>query len=210
MTTCLKPAPRCGCRAVHVSCGIRVGKGASSTYRRPVIARVWMEPGRMKLVYKAFPMPKSLRKFIVCLLVLALPAPGFAAAGMLACSPGHARVMTAPALDAMAVEAAQASSHDHGAHPHALGDAPEPALQDATAGHTAQVSDAVSGAGALDSQAGTKCSACAACCFGAALVPGSVLPGTPEFSPTPLTASSPAPVSFITDGPVRPPRSFPA
>lgn len=150
-------------------------------------------------------MLKFLRKFIVCLLILALPTPGFAAAGMLACSPGHARMMSAPADDGQLVEATQAPRHDHGAHHHGLNDAHDPVPQDATAGPTAQVTE---GVGALDTQAGTKCSACAACCFGAALVPGSVLPGTPEFSPTPLTAASPAPVSFITDGPVRPPRSF--
>jgi len=150
-------------------------------------------------------MPKFLRKFIVCMLIVALPTPGFAAAGMLACSPGHASMMSAPALDGRLVEAAQAPRHDHRAHHHALNGAHDPVIQDATAGFTAQLTD---GAGALDTQAGTKCSACAACCFGAALVPGSVLPGTPEFSPTPLAASSPAPVSFITDGPVRPPRSF--
>ncbi len=162
----------------------------------------------MKLVYKAFPMPKSLRKFIVFMLVLALPTPGFAAAGMLACSPGHARMVAAPALDNRPAEAAQAPQYDYGSHHHALNDAHDPVLQDATAGHTMQVADAVSGAGALDTQAGTKCSACAACCFGAALVTGSVLSGTPEFSLTPLAASFPAPVSFITDGPIRPPRSF--
>ena len=152
-------------------------------------------------------MPKFLRKFIVCMLVVALPTPGFAAAGMLACSPGHARMMSAPALDDQPAEAVQAPQHDHRAHHHVLKVADDPVIQDTTAGITEQVSD---GAGALDVQAGTKCSACAACCFGAALVTGSVLPGTPEFSPTPLTAAFPAPVSFITDGPVRPPRSFPA
>ncbi|OGA02952.1 MAG: hypothetical protein A3H35_06445 [Betaproteobacteria bacterium RIFCSPLOWO2_02_FULL_62_17] len=150
-------------------------------------------------------MPKSLRKFIVCLLVLALPAPVFAAAGMRACSPGHARMAAAPAVDDRPAEAAQAPRHDHGSHHQALNDAHDPVLEDATAGHTVQAT-----AGALDAQAGAICSACAACCFGAALLPGSVLSGTPEFFLTPLAASSPAPVSFITDGPVRPPRSFPA
>jgi hypothetical protein len=163
-------------------------------------------------------MPR-LRKFIALLLILALPTQGFAAAGMLACGPGHAPAVLAPEFDAPAsdaplseapaAESAGQSHHDHATHSHAVRNghrahdpAPE-AAGDESAATSVAVASAMDG---FDNQ--STCSACASCCYGAALVPDIILPGTPDLA---LQAShwlTLATVSFLTDGPKRPPRPF--
>lgn len=170
-----------------------------------------MELIDQKLVY-TFPMPKRLRNLIVLLLVLALPPQGFAAAGMLGCSPGHLRMMTAPGFGAQVVAATGSTQHDHGTHQHSVQSehsAHDQAQQKAFSdGHAEQFVDTVGSAGALDSPFSSKCSACASCCLGAALVAGNALPGAPDYSQAPPLAVLMAPVSFMTDGPIRPPRLF--
>lgn len=152
-------------------------------------------------------MPKRLHNFIVLLLVLVLPTQGFAAAGMLACSSGHARMMAPVTVDEMPVETVHAPRHDHGLHHHAGKVAHDSPVSGADADVIGPLADVDGFAGARDVPAGAKCSACAACCIGAAPAPDKVLPATPEFSPTPLLAVSTIRVSFVTDGPIRPPRS---
>ncbi|MSQ72701.1 MAG: hypothetical protein EXR27_15640 [Betaproteobacteria bacterium] len=119
--------------------------------------------------------------------------------------------MMVPAIDASVADASQAAQHVHAEHQHAVHGshgAHNQLHEDFGSDHGAQPGDAASEGGTSDGHSGTKCSACAACCFSAALVPGNALPGTPDFSSTPLLAVLVAPVSFMTDGPVRPPRFF--
>ena len=156
-------------------------------------------------------MPIRLKNLVVILLVLALPTQGFAAEGMLACSPGHARMMAAPGFGVQAIEVAESAQHDHGTHRHAADSAHSAHDQSAQAlsdAHAAQFVDVVGSPGALDRSSSSKCSACASCCFGAALVPGSVMPATPDLELSRLDFMSLGVVSFLTGGPIRPPRLF--
>lgn len=131
-----------------------------------------------------------LKTALVWLVMLAVPAQGFAAAAMLECGPLHERA------------AAGASAHDHGAgHDHADG-------YDQAAGHSHAEGGVPADASAVAGDAsGSKCSACATCCVGAALLaflPDLAVPpaASERFVPTfePVTG-------FVTGGPKRPPRS---
>jgi hypothetical protein len=134
------------------------------------------------------------RTLVLCLLALALPLQGLAAATMLHCGPSHhARMASAPA------------AHDHAAHGHG-----------AVAGaHGHDGSAAVDVANPQtpnylgdSSLAKAKCSACASCCSAIAL-PASIA----EISVVQQHASRFPPLSaqvepVVTDSPERPPRSF--
>lgn len=131
--------------------------------------------------------------------MLAVPVQGFAAAGMLNCASGGA-----PSSLQHAHERGADARHSHqpGAahgpnghmHPSSGNDADDVA-------HT--------GAAAADGLAAGldhKCSACAACHLGVALLPATV--ALPEQAPAaaPSLAPQVRPVSFVTGGPDRPPR----
>lgn len=100
------------------------------------------------------------RIVLAWVVAMALPVQGFAAAAMLSCGPGHARM-------AEAVDAGHSHEFRHGAHPrldahavagvHSLAEVavPDKASPDASA------ASAASGA--------FTCSACAACCVASAL-----------------------------------------
>jgi hypothetical protein len=157
-------------------------------------------------VYTA-PMPHRLRTALMWLLLLALPLQGFAAATMLTCGPNHHR---------LPVHAAAASVHDHGHdhgngngqhHAHAHEHAPAPAQADAEAAVDV-AADRAPSSHAMDqgAKSKSKCSACAACCIGAAL-PAAALVFAPFDAATAPVGSAPASrVGFFTDGPDRPPR----
>lgn len=134
------------------------------------------------------------------LLLLALPLQGFAAATMVNCGPNHHRMWEASA-------AAQVPSHGHAGH----GD-PHHAMGTAEVEHTtassAPASEGSSAAHDLGTLSKFKCSACAACCMGAALPTAtltfaSVAPATVPTFFVPVSH-----VGFFTDGPDRPPRLF--
>lgn len=129
------------------------------------------------------------------LLLLALPLQGLAAASMIHCGPNHHR-MLATATFAHGEAPGHTTSAAH-AHPH------EMALADDHAGAKSSGAPSVQ---QLDKLMKFKCSACAACCMGAAL-PTAAL----TFEPFPplMTPDSFVPtthVGFVTDGPDRPPR----
>lgn len=152
-----------------------------------------------------------LRKIIVLLLVLALPTQGFAAVGMLACASGHAQPGGAPVFDATGAENVEVVRHEHGAHSHGMQNlhhADDSALQADTDGSAVQTAEVTSSIDDFDGQSKSSCSACASCCFGAALVSDSVLPDTPDLASTLLQSLILSPVSFLTGGPSRPPRFF--
>jgi hypothetical protein len=120
----------------------------------------------------------------ICLLLLALPLQGLAAATMVFCAPGH-----------HGSSAAAGEEHAHHASEHASmpASSPDHADSEAPAKHL---------------RAGTmKCSACASCFFTA--VPSAALVfEPPEFGPATFVALVPVVAPFIAAGPDRPPRSF--
>ena len=143
------------------------------------------------------------RAALVWLLLFSLPLQGYAAATMLSCGPNHHQMWAAAAM----TTATTTSHHDSGEaqheHHHAQTVADDPA-PDATANVDVAGDDA--SVDRLNKLSKFKCSACAACCVGAAL-PTSPL----EFLSFPPAVAKDcsvpaAHVGFFTDGPDRPPR----
>lgn len=140
-------------------------------------------------------MVSRVRTALMWLLLLALPLQGFAAATMVNCGPNHHRM-------ASAVTAEMPDTHEHagaGQHHHSM---------EATADHhdaASNGSDAPS-VHHIDKLMKFKCSACAACCMGAAMPTAAV---TIKAFPPAMAPDSIVPtahVGFVTDGPDRPPR----
>ena len=146
---------------------------------------------------------RDLRFVLMWLLILAVPAQGFAAASMLNCGPGHHRTPVA---------------HSHAGHSHehaAAAVIAQHGHDDALAGHShaAEAGAEASGSDHHIAKGSTihkamkgSCSACSSCCTAAA-IPSAVV----TFEATrahdffdPLTPR--AVVSFVADGPERPPR----
>ena len=73
---------------------------------------------------------------------------------------------------------------------------------------SAPVSIALQSLDAMAQLANTSCSACASCCSGAAIVSSMLIPAVFTAGFVPFLAASDDAVSFITDGPSRPPRPF--
>jgi hypothetical protein len=94
-----------------------------------------------------------IRHFLLCLMMLALPLQGFAAATMLYCGPG-------PTHQAMQ-KAAQKSHQSHGHHASAKMELDHHAQPNGTAAQTGQSADQ---AQAQLPDATHKCGVCAACC----------------------------------------------
>ena len=142
-------------------------------------------------------MRRLLRLALLCILALALPLQGMAAAAMTDCASGHhaAASLSAPAHPFEAGH--EAHGLHHAGHPVAT-DAPLPeaAATPPAAGHDTQIHSP-----------GPGCSACAACCAGFALTfaPFEVAAPDPEAG-----IRSPAPdgtVGNVEDAPERPPRA---
>lgn len=129
------------------------------------------------------------------LLLLALPLQGFAAAAMINCGPNHHRMASAVMSESLAThEHAGAVQHHHSME--AVGDHHD---------GVSNGSDAPS-VHHLDKLMKFKCSACAACCMGAAMPTAAV---TLKAFPPAMAPDSIVPtthVGFVTDGPDRPPR----
>lgn len=141
-----------------------------------------------RLLYTAI-MLNRLRIVLVCLLALALPVQGFAAATMLFCAGGHHHGAVARgAVSEMggtrehAAEAGHAHHHASGVDLHSHGQS----------------------VAKLDG----KCSACSACCT-AVVLPTTLVAFVPVKVRSPLVAIVPsASAGFLTDGQDRPPRPF--
>jgi hypothetical protein len=136
-----------------------------------------------------------IRRFLLWLLMLAIPLQGIAASTMLHCEPSHARQQ-------VAVEAA---AHDHALH-QAASAAHSHDQHHADAGDTVAHSEAHS-PGSADHQK-AKCSVCASCCSGVAIVaaPLTTAVAEPHESYTVFLATDFEPV-FVA-GPKKPPRPF--
>jgi hypothetical protein len=136
------------------------------------------------------------RIVLTWLLLLALPLQGFAAATMLNCGPNHHRMMAA----AMA-GSAEADGHAAGEQHHQE--------MGATAAHhheaAADDGDAAS-VHHLDKLMKFKCSACAACCMGAAMPTAAVTFEPVPSAVAPATYVPTSHVAFVADGPDKPPR----
>jgi hypothetical protein len=144
-----------------------------------------------------------LRAAMIWMVVLAIPTQGIAAATLLHCGPGHDR--QAPS----AASAFEQTEHAHHAghagmqeHHHPLAD---------TAGHSADASapqapDGASPDTVQAERAKYKCSMCAQCCIGAALLykaPALALTQGTDPAPTAVPAAA---QGFVTEAPERPPR----
>lgn len=136
-------------------------------------------------------MSVSLRFLLACLLSLAIPVQGYAAAALRFCGPVPEHVETAAAggHHDHAGQGDHAHHHDAAAHDDAAPPVADPA-----------------GWPGLQGLADHDCSACAACCA-AAMLPATILK-LPDAAPgaSPLPRVRQAAAAFFTGGPERPPR----
>lgn len=143
-----------------------------------------------------------IRTLLICLLVLAVPAQGVAAATMAFCGPNHHDA-------AAASQAHRTSPVGHPEHvQHASPAESAHAHQDIAAlADGDEASSAVSGgSGKVVHADQQKCSACASCCsFGAILSTVLAVP-VPAVTPTVFSTVVPTVDAFAADGPERPPR----
>lgn len=173
-----------------------------------------------------------LRTLLICLLMLALPVQGWAAAGMLYCgsqgTAGHGAAAHShgPARDGghPHEQASSAPSHDHAqaqhthSHTHAH---PSPAAA-GEAGHAAHhphaahaddrhaaAGDALAMTGGPEGDTSTTvgCTVCAACCGATAVTSPALFPTVTTVSRTHVAGRLALHLDFLTDGPRRPPRS---
>jgi len=112
-----------------------------------------------------------LRLFLACLVMVALPLQGLAAATMAFCESGGAHEVQVQATVAHDNAEHSNASHHHAAHQH--DDATQDMQVDAHAAH-----DHAGKSGSLP-DAGHKCGVCAACCHGAVIAGFSATPVHP-------------------------------
>ena len=177
-----------------------------------------------RLLY-TFIMLNRLRFVLVCLLALALPVQGFAAATMLFCVGGSHHRGTAQVGNPLIMGGDHdvGTSHEHPAgtpaHAHVgnhSSDAASPHDDSAQtsasseAGQTLQLASTVGSKsnGKSVVKVDGKCSACSACCASVAL-PSALMVFQPVKADSPLVAIvTSAALGFLTDGQDRPPRTF--
>ncbi|MBI1770785.1 MAG: hypothetical protein HYR68_00155 [Burkholderiales bacterium] len=131
-------------------------------------------------------MKKLFRLFLLCIMFVAIPFQGFAAAAMVDCNTEHHHVLPNEQHD-----------HDHaqvGQHKH------QHSADDKVSNH------AVSKASPVTKVMKDKCSACASCCVGAALVTTSTVPPVSTPSSEKISLVSSSHFGHISDGLERPPR----
>jgi hypothetical protein len=146
-----------------------------------------------------------LRAALIWIVVLAIPAQGIAAATLLHCGPGHDRQVPSAVSTVDSVAHAHADGHSSTQmHHHASADtAVDSADANAAPPHDGAGPDTV-----YAERAKYKCSMCAQCCIGAALLymaPSFALTQGTEPAPTAVPAAA---QGFITEAPERPPRQL--
>jgi hypothetical protein len=125
-------------------------------------------------------MQRLLKLWLICVIALAIPAKGLAAASMLDCGPVHRSSQQAFA------------AHDHSAH-----------LQHQASGEAGeQTTDT------LDHMPTFKCSAYSSCCTAAALPSSALSLDSAQLLDVFTAVAPPAAAAFFTSGPERPPRVF--
>lgn len=125
-------------------------------------------------------MKKLSRLFLLCILMLAIPVQGIAAASMLFCAGGHQHV-------------AQAGQQDKNLHQHHDMSAAGKSADHKTDSNASLAKD--------------KCSSCAACCVGAALVTAFPEPAISSPSSEKIDLVFSSHLGHISDGLERPPRA---
>jgi hypothetical protein len=143
-------------------------------------------------------MNRIFKIWLLWLLIMAIPVQGLAAAAMLSCGSAHA---ASPQAAHVHIGHSQSDAMDHHHH-----------HDTASSGHASdEVMDAPAGHGSSGQHKHTisSCSACAACCLGAAVIP-SGLALIPIYTSVELVAVSPS--QFVTGhipaGLERPPRTI--
>lgn len=138
------------------------------------------------------------RSLLISLLVLAVPAKAAAAVTLSFCGPNHHR--GGPAQQAAVAEHAHDGSVAQTAHGHdsvaAQPDGDEATSASASTAAPAKLIQA-------DEQ---KCSACASCCSGGAILSTMLAIAAPEVGPAVFIADVPRVDAFAASGPDRPPR----
>jgi hypothetical protein len=132
-------------------------------------------------------MVAKLRWMLICLIVLAMPVQGIAAATMRFCGPGGA-----------------AQHHAAAAHHH--GDAQDAAAASDHQHHASPADAANDAAGGLDAMSKMKCSVCAACCMATAIAPDVPALHTVEAASKVVLPARISYVGPVADGLERPPR----
>ncbi|MCH8618724.1 hypothetical protein [Undibacterium sp. TS12] len=132
-------------------------------------------------------MKKLFRLFLLCIMFVAIPFQGFAAAAMVGCNTEHHHALPGEPHDH---DNAQARQHDH---QHIDAD---------------KVSDhVVAKVSPTAKSMKDKCSACASCCVGAALVTDSTVPPVSALSSEKISLVFSSHFGHISDGLERPPRA---
>lgn len=136
------------------------------------------------------------RRLLIWLLALAVPAQGAAAATMVFCGPSHqSRVVQGVSTsNGEQHHAGHKAQHSGAQHSGLHGDGVA-----SPSGHHSAPSDLVN----ADTH---KCSACASCCSAVALVGAMDALACPEFAATVFDSVVPSVDKFSADGPDRPPR----
>lgn len=154
-------------------------------------------------------MPRMFKTVVLCLLMLAIPAQGFAASTMLYCGPAHQGMKTVQEIE-------QHSAHSHANilaadhHGHVLAAVAVDSVDLVASNGAGNFTIGNSNPGNSGEPEKLSCSACASCCMGAA-VTASDRKLEPAGQTIERLASAPfLDIGFVTDGPRRPPRSFPA
>ncbi len=151
-----------------------------------------------------------LRMTLWCLLALAIPAQGFAAATRLLCGPGHhgaaAGQHMAGVVQPMPAHGHEPTHPHHHARMHHLAGHTPPHEAQAPSATPADRADGGWSLASTDHPDG-RCFVCAACCTAAALPAHiALLAAPPLTSTTPLALAAPSRPAFVTGGPDRPPR----
>lgn len=151
-----------------------------------------------------------LTKFVLAwLLMLTIPMQGFAATAMLFCAPSHHSVVSIISASQVADPTLQTSAHHHaGMQQSAHHEYESDVSSSSTSAATDSLDLAKTAPLKIEKLAGGKCSACATCCTGSALV------GTPVMNSVAMTGSDSIPftlesfVSYVPEGFDPPPRSI--
>ena len=149
------------------------------------------------------------RTVLAWLLMLAIPMQGFAATAMLFCAPSHHSVVSTSSASQVAAPTLQASAHHDAGMQQSAHHEYE---SDVSSSSTSAASDSLDLTKTAPLKIGKladgKCSACATCCTGSALV------GTVLMNSVAMTGSDSIPfalesfVSYVPEGSDPPPRSI--
>lgn len=167
------------------------GAMSSVQYQQKTLARLKPFPGKNSRAILGTSMNRSLKTFLIWLLMAILPLHAVAASVGMSCAPDSSQVShKVERIDAAHPGAGIEMHAHHGAH--ASGDSG---------------SDTHAQPAKFEKQAHSSCSACSALCAGA-VAPPSALLAVPGFHGSDVFLASPMAMvpGFIPDGPQRPPR----